>query len=115
MRRGDIALVNLEPSLGSEANKLRPAVIVSNDGANSAATRLNRGVVTVVPITSNATRVYPFQVKLPAGDTGLRAESKAQAEQVRSVDVQRVGSRIGRVPPTLMRALDEALLVQLAL
>src|SRR5690242_13995831 len=65
MRRGDIHLIDLEPVVGSEADKRRPAVIVSNDGANGTATRLGRGVVTVVPVTSTVVRVFPFQVLLP--------------------------------------------------
>lgn len=115
MRRGDITLVDLAPTRGAEANKLRPAVLVSNDGANTTAARLGRGVVTVVPVTTNVERVYPFQVLLPASDTGLSVDSKAQAEQVRSIDVGRVGKRIGRVPASIMRALDEALRLHLAL
>jgi mRNA interferase MazF len=115
MRRGDITLVDLAPTRGAEANKLRPAVLVSNDGANTTAARLGRGVVTVVPVTTNVERVYPFQVLLPASDTGLSVDSKAQAEQVRSIDVGRVGKRIGRVPAPIMRALDEALRLHLAL
>jgi len=71
MRRGEIRLVDLEPVRGAEAAKQRPAVIVSNDGANSTAQRLGRGVITVVPVTSNTDRVYPFQVLLPADATGL--------------------------------------------
>lgn len=115
MRRGDIHLVDLDPVIGSESNKRRPAVIVSNDGANLAAARLDRGVVTVVPITSNLARVYPFQVRLPAAHTGLDRNSKAQAEQVRSVAVERIGARLGTVPGPLMLEVDEALRLHLAL
>lgn len=115
MLRGEIRLVNLDPVVGAEASKTRPAVIVSNDGANATAARLGRGVVTVIPVTSNLERVYPFQVELPARSTGLRAASKARAEQVRSVAVQRVGRRVGRVPSDLMDQLDEALRIHLAL
>lgn len=115
MRRGDICTVNLDPARGSEANKQRPAVIVSNDGANTTAARLGRGVVTVVPVTSNTTRVYPFQVLLPAHDSGLPRDSKAQAEQVRSVAVERIGATIERVRPSLMDSLDDALRLHLAL
>lgn len=115
MRRGDIHLVDLDPALGSEASKRRPAVIVSNDGANLTAARLGRGVVTVVPITSSIDRVYPFQVLLPAGETGLQGDSKAQAEQVRSVSVQRVRSKVGALTGPLMGELDEALRLHLAL
>jgi len=70
MRRGEIRLVDLEPVRGSEADKRRPAVLVSNDGANTSAQRLGRGVVTVVPITSNVARVHPFQVFLPPRCSG---------------------------------------------
>jgi mRNA interferase MazF len=115
MRRGEIRLVDLEPVRGSEADKSRPAVVVSNDGANLAAAHLGRGVVTVVPVTSATDRVYPFQVLLPAADTGLRADSKAQAEQVRAVAIERLGGRVGSLSPALIAALDEALRLHLAL
>ena len=115
MRRGEIRLVDLEPARGAEANKRRPAVIVTNDGANQTAMRLGRGVITVVPVTSNVGRVYPFQVLLPSAVTGLDLDSKAQAEQVRSVDVGRIGVRVGAVPNAILTLLDEALRLHLAL
>lgn len=115
MRRGEIRLVDLAPARGSEADKQRPAVIVSNDRANAAATRLGRGVVTVVPVTSNIERVYPFQVLLPSSGTGLARDSKAQAEQVRSVDVARIGPSLAALAPDLLRSLDEALRLHLQL
>lgn len=115
MRRGEIRLVDLDPARGSEADKRRPAIVVSNDGANTTAERLGRGVVTVVPVTSNIERLYPFQVLLPAGDTGLDRDSKAQAEQVRSIAVERIGPTIGVVRGELLQSLDEALRLHLAL
>jgi mRNA interferase MazF len=115
MRRGDIYAVDLDPVRGSEASKRRPAVIVSNDGANVTAARLGRGVVTVVPVTLNTDHVYPFQVLLPAAGTGLERDSKARAEQVRSIAVERVGARLGVVPSTLMLQIDEALRLHMAL
>jgi mRNA interferase MazF len=115
MRRGEVRLVDLAPTRGSEADKLRPAVVVSNDGANSSAARLGRGVVTVVPVTSNVARIYPFQVLLSAERTGLDRDCKAQAEQVRSIGVQRIGERVGRLPLELMHQLEEALRLHLAL
>ncbi len=115
MRRGEIRLVDLDPTRGAEADKRRPGIIVSNDGANSTAERLGRGVVTVVPVTSNIARVYPFQVLLRASETGLQRDSKAQAEQVRSVAVERIGGRVGVVTGELLAALDEALRLHLAL
>lgn len=115
MERGEIRLVDLEPVRGSEANKQRPAVLVSNDGANSMAATLGRGVVTVVPITSNISRVHPFQVFLSAASTGLERDSKAQAEQVRSVSVDRIADAVGRLAPQEMRALEAALRLHLGL
>jgi mRNA interferase MazF len=115
VRRGEIVRVNLDPARGSEADKTRPAIVVSNDAANTAATRLGRGVITVVPVTSSTDRVYPFQVLLPAHQTGLPRDSKAQAEQVRSIAVERVGQRVGRLPAALIAELDQALRVHLSL
>lgn len=115
MQRGEIRLVDLDPVRGAEASKRRPAVIVSNDGANLTAQRLGRGVVTVVPITSNTANVYPFQVFLAASDSGLDHDSKAQAEQVRSVDVERIGARIGTLVHDQVVELEEALRLHLAL
>ena len=80
-----------------------------------AAGRLGRGVVTIVPVTSNVARVHPFQVVLLASDTGLQVDSKAQAEQIRSVAVERIGPRVGVVPPAEMDALGEALRLHLSL
>jgi len=115
MLRGEIRLVDLDPARGEEANKRRPAIVVSNDAVNSTAARLGRGIVTVVPITSNVARVYPFQVLLPTGTGGLRRDSKAQAEQVRSIAAERVGQRIGALPAAELAAVDGALRLHLAL
>ena len=115
MLRGEIRMVDLDPVRGSEASKRRPAVIVSNDGANATAARLQRGVITVVPVTSNVTRIYPFQVMLPAERCGLPVDSKAQAEQVRSIAVERVGRRVGQLPVSLVSDLEDALRLHLGL
>ncbi len=107
--------VDLDPVRGSEANKRRPAVVVSNDGANRSAQSLNRGVVTVLPITSQAGKVYPFQVLLPPSSCGLPKESKAQAEQIRSVAIQRIGGVAGHVPANLLAEIDVAMRLHLGL
>ncbi|WP_426565875.1 type II toxin-antitoxin system PemK/MazF family toxin [Angustibacter sp. McL0619] len=115
MRRGEVRYADLASALGSEADKRRPVVLVSNDGANVAAERQGCGVVTVVPITSNVARLFAFQVRLSAHDCGLATDSKAQAEQVRSIDVRRLGEAIGRLDSATMRQLDEALRLHLGL
>jgi mRNA interferase MazF len=108
-------MVDFEPARGSEANKRRPAIIVSNDSANGTAARIGRGMLTVVPITSNVERVYPFQVLLPSGTGGLPHDSKAQAEQIRSIDAERIGAPLGTLPAQLMASLEDALRLHLAL
>jgi mRNA interferase MazF len=115
MRRGDIYLVDFEPVLGSEANKARPAVIVSNDGANRAVERNGKGVITVVPLTSNTSRVLAFQVLLRADECGLPKDSKAQCEQLRAVAPERLRNRIGSLPRQRVNELDAALRRHLAL
>jgi len=108
-------LVNFEPALGNEVNKVRPAIIVSNDAANSMAETLGRGVVTVIPVTSKTDRVLPFQVLLLASTTGLPRDSKAQAEQIRSVSALRVGDKVGIVPHDVMKLVEDAVRLQLAI
>lgn len=114
MRRGDVVLVDFDPVRGNEVAKLRPAVVVSNDGANRRAAQLGRGVITVVPVTSNTDHVFPFQVLLE-DVPGLRVVSKAQAEQVRSVSVERLGRVLGHLPVPLLNDLDRALRLHLDL
>lgn len=115
MRRGDLYWIDFDPSCGSEANKVRPAVVVSNNAANNSAQRTRRGVISVVPVTSNTDRILPFHVHLHAGECGLDRDSKAQAEQVRSVSVQRARQRIGTLPPDTVRLVDDALRLHLGL
>ena len=115
MRRGDIHVVDFDPAIGSEANKRRPAVIVSSDASNGHVARLGRGLITVVPLTSNVGRIYRFQVSLPASRTGLSRDSKAQAEQIRSVAIERVGPRIGLLPYSLLERVEEAIRIHLDL
>ncbi|MCZ3385806.1 MAG: type II toxin-antitoxin system PemK/MazF family toxin [Actinomycetia bacterium] len=115
MRRGEIRWVRFDPAEGSSANKRRPAIIVSNNGANRAAERHGRGVVTVVPVSSNTATVFPFQVLVPLDASGLKQDSKAQCQQVRSVSVMRIGGVIGTLSTDLMDAIDGALKVHLGL
>jgi mRNA interferase MazF len=110
-----VVLVELDPAVGAEQGKVRPAVIVSNDGANLAAAANNHGVLAVVPLTSNTARVLDFQVLVPADDSSLGLDSKAQAEQVRAIDVSRVVRAVGRLPSERLAQLDDALRLHLSL
>jgi len=111
MRRGDIMAVDLDPESRSPTDNTRLAVIVSNDAANGT----YAGTTTVVPVTSNIEQVHPFQVLLAAAVTGMPQDVKAQAEQVRSIAIDRIGQRHGRLSRRQIRKLDEALRVHLAM
>ncbi len=115
MRRGEIRWVALDPGDERHGKAQRPAVIVSNDGANAAAARRGSGVVTVVPLTTSSAAAQPFQVILPAGQGGLPRDSKALAEHVRTVSADRVGPSIGVVPLEYVRKIDDALRLHLSL
>lgn len=111
MRRGEIYFADLNPTIGREIRKKRPVLIVSNNANNRAA-----DTVTVVPLTSKITRVYPFEVKLSAKDSGLSQDSKAMAQQVRTISKERIaGGRAGAAPPLLMELIDAALRMHLGL
>jgi mRNA interferase MazF len=117
MRRGDVVSIdaNVMGATGSAAQDRRPAVIVSNDGANRTAHRLGHGVVTIVPVTPPSAGTYPFQVLLPAGSCGLPQATTAHAEQIQSVEIGRVGDVLGHVPDGLLEQVEEAIKVHLGL
>ena len=115
MWRGDVVWADLDPAREFEAAKRRPAVVVSNDDANSTVERLGRGLVTVVPVTSRIDRDVDVHVVLPEQGTGLRVPSAAQVEQIRALSVRRLGATIGHVPPDLMADIDEAIRLHLDL
>jgi mRNA interferase MazF len=111
MKRGDVFYANLDPAQGSEIRKTRPVIIVSNEAANRAA-----ALVTVVPLTSNVSRIFPFEVKLMASSTGLGKDSKAMAQQVRTLDKARLATHAsGHVSENLMTQVDAALRLHLSL
>ena len=111
MKRGDIYFAALDPTQGAEIQKTRPVVLVSNDAANRAGS-----LVTVVPLSSNVSRVFPFEVALSAAHSGLPKDSKAKAQQVRTIDKTRlVRSKSGTLTQAQMNALDAALRLHLAL
>jgi mRNA interferase MazF len=116
MRRGEVWLARFDTCEGSEAAQTRPCVVVSADASNRVVERLRRGVVTVVPLTSNTRRVYPFQaLVVPDAGNGLTVASKAQAEQVRALDHSRFVERLGTLCGEHLRAVEDALLVHLHL
>jgi mRNA interferase MazF len=111
MKRGDIFFAQFDPTEGAEIQKTRPVLIVSNDVANRASS-----LVTVLPLSSNTTRIFPFEVELLALDTGLPKDSKAMAQQVRTIDKSRLSvKRSGQVNARKLLLIDAALRLHLSL
>jgi mRNA interferase MazF len=111
VRRGEIYYADLSPTVGSEIKKRRPVLIVSNDASNRAA-----GTVTVLPITSNISRVYRFEILLSSKESGLPKPSKAQAQQIRPISKDRLRGNVrGRVSAAVMRNAEEAIRLHLDL
>ncbi len=109
MKRGEIYYANLSPTVGSEIDKRRPVLVVSNDANNRAA-----NTVTILPITSNVTRVYPFEVLLNPEDSGLSKPSKVQAQQVRTISKERITSdAVGSLSEEIMQLVNAALKLHL--
>ena len=104
IRRGDVFLVNLDPVVGSEVGKTRPAVVVQNDLANRSSP-----TVTVVPISSKVDRIFPFQVRVPVGEGGLERESKVLCEQIRTVSRNRLLDRLGQLSSERLEQVRAAL------
>lgn len=104
IERGDIFLVNLDPVVGSEVGKTRPAVVLQNELANRTSP-----TVTVVPLSSKVDRVFPFQVLIPAGEGGLERDSKALCEQIRTLAKSRLLQHLGSLPPERLEEIRSAL------
>ena len=80
-RKGEIYLVNFDPTIGHEVKKKRPALIISNDIHNQYSP-----LVTVAPLSSNIDKVYPFEVYISKGMGNLKNNSKIMIIQLRSIE-----------------------------
>ena len=101
-KRGEVFWVNLDPAIGTETNKTRPAVIVSNNDGNELSKR-----VIACPITSKASRVYPFEVKITLNGK----PAKIMLNQCKALDKSRLQEMIGSVNVITMHDVDEAIRV----
>jgi mRNA interferase MazF len=111
-KRGEIYLTALDPVIGREIRKTRPALIIQNDVSN----RLS-GVTIVAPITSKVRLpLNPVQVLLATDATsGLAVASVALLSQIRAIDCQRLIKRLGSVDLDTLGRVDEAIKISLGL
>lgn len=106
-RRGDIYLVNFDPTVGAEIQKTRPALILQNDIGNRTSD------ITIVAAVSSQLKGkrYPFEVIVPTAQGGLTADSRILLNHIRSVDKRRLVRRLGSMSPERMREVERALLI----
>lgn len=109
--RGDIVRVRLDPGEGREIRKTRPAVVLSN---NSACTF--DSVVQVVPITALPDRpLRPYEALIGTEPGGIAKQSRAVANQIRTVAKHRIVKRLGRLSSAELDEVDRAVKIQLGL
>ena len=110
-RRGDIYLVDFDPTIGSEVKKTRPALVIQNDIANQ-----HSPIAIVAAITSKfGDPPFPTEVAMAMAESGLPQRSAAMLNQIRSVDRQRLIRRIGHANAGIMQAVDRAIQISLGL
>ena len=109
-RRGEIWTVDLEPVVGSEQGKARPALIIQNDIGN-----LYSPVLIVAAITSGENARYDVQVEVKALEGGLHYNSIVLLNQIRTIDKRRVGRYWGRLSAETMQRVDQAIRISLGL
>ncbi len=107
-KKGEIWIVSLEPVKGSEIGKTRPALVISNNRNNTFSE-----TATVLPITSNILKVYPFEVFLSNKETKLKNDSKIKCNQIRTIDKKRFLDLVCIVSPEILEKVKEALLIHL--
>lgn len=110
MNRGDVYLVDFEPSVGAEIRKKRPAMIISCDEANK-----HLRTVMVIPFSSKTEKVYPFEVLVSKEQSGLNIDSKLKIPQMRAVDKARLLKYIGTLNDELLSDIEKAIRLHLAM
>ena len=112
VHRGDVVVVELDSTRGSEQRGTRPCLVVQNDVGNE-----NAPTTVVVPFTTSfGEKLYPFEVLVAAGECPLREDSVALCSQIRTVSIEhRIEEVLGVIPDDRMNEVDTALEYSLGL
>lgn len=110
IERGEIYWIQFDPIVGSEIGKVKPALVISNNHNNELS-----DTITVLPITSGTSKIYPFEVFIPKGIGGLTSDSKAKANQIRTVDKKRVKGFLGIIQENILQEAEKAMKIHLDL
>lgn len=110
-RRGEVWLVDLDPVVGHEQGRRRPALVLSADTWNAGPA----GLVTVLPVTSKMRHGIPSRIAMKPPEGGLTMPSWIIAEQVRTISTLRLERRLGVVRPVTMSAVDDVVRMLLGL
>ncbi len=105
IKRGEIYWLSSGAARGREQAGRRPALIIQNDRGNESSNTTIGALMT----SRVSPRLYPMHVVVSAGESGLGQRSTILLEQIQTVDVQRLGQRIGLLDPTTMEEVDKAL------
>jgi mRNA interferase MazF len=109
--RGEVYLVNFDPTTGAEIQKTRPALIIQNDVSNQ-----HSPVTIVAAITSKFDeKLYPTEVLIAAQEGGLNIDSVILLNQIRSIDRKRLIRRLGKINVKTLKKVDIALKISLGL
>ena len=111
-RRGEVHLVDFDPTVGAEMKKTRPAVVIQNDVANRASPLT---IVAAVSSRFDPARLYPTEALVHAPEAGLATDSVVLLNQIRSVDKRRLLRKLGTLRSTTMAAVDRALALSVGL
>ena len=109
-KRGSVYLVNLDPTIGSEIKKTRPAVIIQNDVGNQYSS-----VTIIAPITSGKSATYPIDVEVKTPEGGMKNDSLVKLNQIRAVDKHRLTKHLGHLTQDTMNRVDQAIRISLGL
>jgi mRNA interferase MazF len=110
-KRGEVFLVNFDPTIGTEIRKTRPALILQNDISNEYSP-----ITIVAAVTSRFDEnLYPTEVLVRPPEGGLRSDSVVLLNQIRSVDRLRLMKRLGELKTDTMEKVDFALQISFGL